>query len=493
MDAVETSILQHELEPLNAQIGQAEEKLARLEEERRAAEAELEDFSADRQRFDALREVCAALDKLEELGSGELFWEDAPRLAEAEGHRQRLRERIENFESQIRESLEKEQAVKTRIDGVLDELDDLDEEVRQAHAREERRLEEFSVEREMDPHPARKAIMPWTGDGESEGRFRRVLLVSFLVSIVFGSLVPLVDLPIPDRNEVVVEIPERLAMLVKKEPPVPEPVSLPEPAAEPEKKPEKEGQVPEPKKAEETKKAGPKPKRPGREKSEPAPAVAGAKAARKKAESTGVLAFKNSFSDLMDETPVAKLGVEARLDKDASLAAGQARPQRSLVAIQAKGASGGIGNARISRNLGYGGTGEGGGGGNAGRIGGVGIARVESAVAGLAEGGRPLSDGPGPARTDEEIQIVFDRYKATLYRIYNKELRKDPTLRGKLLLRLTIEPGGEVSACGVESTDLASPELVDRIVARVERFNFGPKEEVPRITILYPIDFLPAG
>jgi hypothetical protein len=124
----------------------------------------------------------------------------------------------------------------------------------------------------------------------------------------------------------------------------------------------------------------------------------------------------------------------------------------------------------------------------------VGFARVESAVAGLAEeAGRPLSDGPGPGRTDEEIQIVFDRYKATLYRIYNKELRKDPTLRGKMLLRLIIEPGGEVSLCRVESTDLASAELVAQIVDRVERFNFGPKDGVPKTTILYPIDFLPAG
>jgi hypothetical protein len=33
---------------------------------------------------------------------------------------------------------------------------------------------------------------------------------------------------------------------------------------------------------------------------------------------------------------------------------------------------------------------------------------------------------------------------------------------------------------------------VAQIVARVKRFNFGPKEDVPKTTILYPIDFLPA-
>ena len=40
-------------------------------------------------------------------------------------------------------------------------------------------------------------------------------------------------------------------------------------------------------------------------------------------------------------------------------------------------------------------------------------------------------------RTDEEIQIVFDRYKAALYRLYNRELRKDPTLRGQIDAQLT--------------------------------------------------------
>ena len=38
-----------------------------------------------------------------------------------------------------------------------------------------------------------------------------------------------------------------------------------------------------------------------------------------------------------------------------------------------------------------------------------------------------------------------------------------------------------------------SPDMDKNIVARVNRFNFGPKEGVPTITILFPIDFLPAN
>jgi hypothetical protein len=111
----------------------------------------------------------------------------------------------------------------------------------------------------------------------------------------------------------------------------------------------------------------------------------------------------------------------------------------------------------------------------------------------LEESSRPTNNGLAAGRTDEEIQIVFDRYKASLYRIYNMELRKDPTLRGKILMRISIEPDGAVSLCKVESTELASPELADKIVERIKRFNFGPKDDVQRVTILYPIDFLPSG
>jgi hypothetical protein len=493
---VDTSLLEQELAPLNAAIEQTRRQCGTLEAELRQVEAELEKFSAARQRVDALQQVCDALDKLGELKGGELFWKGIPGGEDAASHLERARGRVSRFQGQISGFLEKQAALQGQIDHRLDELDALYEEVQDAHEREQRRQEEFVIEREISAVPARTLIMPWSREAESERRFRRVLLVALLACFVFGGLIPLVHVPLPDRSVDVVEIPERLAMLVKKEPPQPVPLPKPEPkkVEEEAKKPvDATKPKPESKKPEKTPKGG----------GGPAPKPTqlaggnGSAAARKKAESVGVLAFKKAFADLMEETPVARLGTEARLRKGSPRVAGQAVAQRSLVAMQAEGgSSGGIGNARVSRNIGYGnadrlgggGIGRGGGTGN-----GIGLARVESTIAGRGEDARPLSDGPGPGRTDEEIQIVFDRYKATLYRIYNTELRKDPTLRGKILLRISIETGGEVSLCQVESTDLGSPTLVAQIVERIKRFNFGPKDGVPKLTILYPIDFLPAG
>jgi len=514
---VNTSLLEQELAPLNVQIEQVRKQRETLEGKMRVVEAELEKFSADRQRFDALRDVCNALDKLGEMKADGLFWEGIQGVEDATGHLKRVRGRVAGFEGEIRGIVEKQASLQEEINACLDELDILYDKVEDAYDREERRKEELVIEREISPVPYREMIMPWTKEAESERRLRRAVLVALLICFVCGSPIPLIKVPIPDRSIEVVKIPERFVKLVKKEPPrpakIPKPVSKP-PQEEP-KQIQKEAKQPQ----EEPKKPQPEQKKPAKPSKkggggvptpDPSKLAAGGgggeAVGREKVERVGVLAFKDAFADLMEETPVAKLGTEARLSNERLRVAGQAVPQRSLVAMQAQaGSSGGIANVRVSRNVGsgnvdrLGGVGivRGGGGGGDG-IGngngsGVGFGRIASSIANLEESSRPLSDGLAPGRTDEEIQIVFDRYKAALYRIYNRELRKDPTLRGKILLRMSIEPDGAVSMCKVESTDLDSPELVAKIVERIKRFTFGPKEGVLKMTILYPIDFLPAA
>ena len=459
-----TAILEEELTQLDVQIEEAFKKRAALEEELRVVDAELETFATERQQFDALKNVLSALDKLGELKAGDLFWAGLVEQQNADAHIKRAKYRLSLYEGDISGILEKKATLEGEINRCLDELAYLQEEVRDAYERDERREEEYFVDREISPVPNHTMAMPGDKNSESERRFRRSLLLALLFYFLFGAVIRLWVLPPPERP-VVAEVPERLVSMLRREPPKPE--REPEQRKE-EKKPEQNQQkVPE-KQHEE----------------QPKVVASETETARNKAESTGVLAFKESFKGMLDEAPAARLGTEARINNQAVAAAGQARPNRSLVAMQSAGGySGGISNSGISRNIGS---------GNGSRIGGVGFTRVESTVAGQAGESRPLSSGPGPGRTDEEIQIVFDRYKAALYRLYNAELRKDPTLRGKMILRITIEPGGEVSSCTVQSSDLASEELVSQVVERVKKFNFGPKEKVSRITILYPIDFLPA-
>ena len=239
-----TSLLEQELAPLNAQIEQIRKKREALEGELRAVEAELEKFSAARQRFDALREVCSALDKLGELKAGQLFWKGIPGSEDAAGHLERVRGRVAHFEEKISGIIEKQASLQAEVDNRSNELDYLYEEVQDAYEREERRKEEFVIEREISDVPYRAMIMPWTKDAESERLFRRAVLVALLFCFVFGSLIPLIKVPIPDPSVAVVEIPERLAKLVKKEPPKP----APQPVAkeiqeEPKESPGRKGQT----------------------------------------------------------------------------------------------------------------------------------------------------------------------------------------------------------------------------------------------------------
>jgi membrane protein involved in colicin uptake len=203
----------------------------------------------------------------------------------------------------------------------------------------------------------------------------------------------------------------------------------------------------------------------------------------------GILAFKEQFASLAQDQNAPRLGSDARYA--AADDVGQAS-SHSLLTTNTPGSSGGIDAGSLSRNVG-GGGGRGGGGGGMGGPG-LQVARAKSSIAGIGGGdGRPKAhSGPGASRTDEEIQIVFDRYKSAFYRDYNRELRRNPTLQGKVVLRLTIEPDGSVSMCQLQSTDMDAPDLMAQVVGRVKTINFGAKEGVQAVTISYPIDFLPA-
>src|SRR6266436_6251578 len=245
------------------------------------------------------------------------------------------------------------------------------------------------------------------------------------------------------------------------------------------------------------------PDMPGKAELPPGPEVGFPVEPKQKVGNAGILAFKDKFASLAQDTVVAPLGADAR-----HVAADDVgRPSaRSLLTGNTPGSSGGINVASLSRSVGGGGGGGGGGNGGGGvggrgaggsggsGIGGVGVGRAVSPIAPITGADRPKArGGPSPARTDEEIQIVFDRYKASFYRLYNRELRNNPALKGQMVLRLTIEPDGSVSMCVLRSTDMGAPDLATQVVGRVRTINFGAKDGVPAVTIVYPIDFLPAA
>ena len=438
---------------INHKINDAYTRLDELKNDGGVAE-ELEQLNSQRQRYTVLSELSDRLEKLEKLGGSDLFWGEDYDPEAVKQQQNRVHNLVINFDSRYSELQQKQQLRDETFESLQAKINILNEDSLALQELEEELAEEFVIEREMPEIPFHPMAMPWNRDDIDQKRFRKVLLMVLFFAVMLGALIPMWDIPVPDRIEVV-EVPERLAkLMVAKKPPPPPP---PKKEKVEEKEPKKE-----------------------KVKKDKKPVTEKVKKARKKAERAGLMAFKDDFADLIDDTPVAKLGSSAKISGNGSKAK---KTTRSLVTSNVGGGSSGINVASLSRNVG--GSGDG--------IGGVEFSRVQSSIGtDFAGEESPLSGGPGPSRTDEEIQIVFDRYKAALYRIYNRQLRKNPTLQGKMVLRITIKPDGSVSACSVDSSDMDSPELDRKIAARVKKFNFGEKEGVPTTTILYPIDFLPA-
>ena len=91
----------------------------------------------------------------------------------------------------------------------------------------------------------------------------------------------------------------------------------------------------------------------------------------------------------------------------------------------------------------------------------------------------------------EEVRRVFDTNKGAIFAIYNRALRKNPGLQGKVVLELTIDSSGRVTDCKVAETEITDAAVVAKIVSRVKLFDFGARDvKVTRIN--YPIHFLPS-
>lgn len=325
----------------------------------------------------------------------------------------------------------------------------------------------------------RRFDLPWNVPPAERERFRRIVGICLGVVLLLSLIVPF--LPVPERDlDVPPPVPPRLAKLVLERatplPPPPPPVVE---RAEPEPVPE-----PEPV-------AVPERPRPVEERRPPAPEIDRTQAARKKASQAGLLPFVDQLADLREQFEVTPDELTPAANASGTVD-GPPRAERSLVTSKAGTMSGGINTAEVSKGFGYG----------TGNLDGHGTTQMQvpfggsgsgSAVRadGRAEGVSRSGSGKKPSRSQEEIELVFDRNKAAIYALYNRALRDNPALMGKVVVQLTIAPSGEVTDCRIVSSELNEPELERKLVARIRMFRFEDKD-VEAITTTKPIEFFPA-
>lgn len=302
--------------------------------------------------------------------------------------------------------------------------------------------------------------LPWDIDRDDIRKFNRLLLACVMIIAVGGGVIPWLPVPEVDRQELE-ELPPQLARIVLEKP---EPV-VPPPPPKPEVKEEEKPVV------EEKLEVKPEPK--AEVTVEPEPTVADAK---EKAAISGLLAFKDTFADMRDAVDVSTLQDTAAIQQGSGEAA---TIDRSIMTSQHGTRSSGVNVTALSRDTG--------GIALAGRE----TTKVEAPVAAAGEGGvkKPRELDPRQ-RSIEDVRRIFDSNKGAIFAIYNRALRQDPTLQGKVVLELVIDPSGRVADVKVVASEIDDETVVAKIVNRVRLFDFG-KRDVGTTTISYPVHFLP--
>lgn len=293
-------------------------------------------------------------------------------------------------------------------------------------------------------------FLPWV-ESENDRRFKRYLITSLLVFMVLGIIWG--NLPVPEQDEQELRpIPPRLAKLIlekKRQPPPP--------VVKPKAKKKEVARKKTAKKKPRTKKQ---------------------QTARKKAERSGLVALSDELADLRDSFDMAALD-DNRLQQKVGKAAVPTTTNSAILSAKATKGSGGINTSSLSRNT----------GGN--QLASRSTTNVTSSIPSRTARSSKSGGGRSAGRGEEEIERVFQKNKGAIFSLYNRALRKDPSLQGKVVMELTIAPNGKVVKCRIVSSELSDPALERKLVIRVKLFRFAARD-VAQVTVSYPIDFLPS-
>ncbi|MCP3687180.1 MAG: energy transducer TonB [Gammaproteobacteria bacterium] len=298
---------------------------------------------------------------------------------------------------------------------------------------------------------------PWLESPEDR-RFKWLVTACLVIFMGLGLGLNLLTLPEPEQRKLI-DVSPRLAKLILEKKKIPPP-------------PKKE--IPKPEKK--VKKKEPEKKKPEKKEKEPEKKKP---SAREKAKQSGLLAEIDELQDLRDsfnlddsmELPQKTTGKQAL-----KLASSTA-----LLTSQAKQTSGGITTSDLTRKV------------ETSELTTRKTTAVSSSLESVQETKKTVTKQSrnSPSRSEEEIELVFQKNKGAIFSIYNRELRKDPSLEGKVVVELTIDPSGVVTQVKIISSELGNKSLEKKLVLKIKRFKFA-KADVPQITVTYPIDFLPS-
>ena len=306
--------------------------------------------------------------------------------------------------------------------------------------------------------------LPWV-DHQEDRSFRRIMIVTLLLFLGVGVALNSIKLPeVIQKN--LVDVSPRLAKLIlEKQKIKPPPPKKEKPKEAKKKEPEKKKKKEKPKeKKKEKKKEAKKPD------------------AREVAKKSGLIALSDELEDLRESfalDDVLKLPQQTSGKQEVKVATAS-----DLLTSSAQKTSGGIKTDTLNRTI------------KTNELTQRQTTRVESKIEAdskkLAKASTSKSQqGTGAKRSADEIERVFQQNKGGIFNIYNRALRKNPSLAGQVVVELTIAPGGRVTAVKILSSELGDEALERKLMLKIKKFKFS-SSSVAEITVTYPIDFLPS-
>ena len=307
-------------------------------------------------------------------------------------------------------------------------------------------------------------VLPWTGLPEEKRRFRLIYGQVLAIFLVISCVVPYLSLPVSEE-EVETKLPPRIARILTDrqkpvaEPPAPARVTTPLPVPAP--RPEHD--------------------------SKPVIASSVGKSrveqpARNKSPRPGILAMSDALKELRDGVPDIAASDSGQYPVIGDSRGKSGRSSRLVAGVT--GGSEGIDADVISSQTVIGARG----------LPGRELTSVQSPIAGMgtsAQGRDTSGNRSGLVRTEDEIQEILDRNKSAMYTLYNRELRTDPDLQGKIVISITIATSGKVTRCDIVYSELDSASLKQKLVRLIKAIDFGNKPGVPIVTTSVPIEFFP--
>lgn len=202
---------------------------------------------------------------------------------------------------------------------------------------------------------------------------------------------------------------------------------------------------------------------------------------RNKVMGTGILKVIGSLSDGEGDSPLADVlrgggrggKLEESLNQIGSVGIATEEGQGTRLGAGGSGGVASIGDLAAKAEVGQvaGGTGE----------------KIKTAsISGKITGIMPEVEG----KMDQaKINAIIKSKQKALQDCYERELRKNPNLSGKIVVRFTITEDGKVTDVRIESDTMGNPDVADCILARIRRWIF-PKPDEGSVTVSIPFVFV---